>query len=80
MCCSHGITQGHLCIFDDLVNPGVVGVLLGGAMMKVGWRPECRWLGCRVVDGICVRRLLGAVYGLLSLVVVVQCGRVLRRS
>ena len=21
-------------------------------MMKVGWRPEYRWLGCRVVDGI----------------------------
>ena len=36
-------------------------------MMKVGWRSECRWLGCRVADGICVRRHLGAVYGLLSL-------------
>ena len=35
-------------------------------MMKVGWRPECRWLGCWVVDGICVRRHLGAVSGLLS--------------
>ena len=23
---------------------------MGGAMMKVGWRPECRWLACRVVD------------------------------
>ena len=22
-------------------------------MMKVGWRPECRWLGCRVADSIC---------------------------
>ena len=21
-------------------------------MMTVGWRPECRWLGCRVADGI----------------------------
>ena len=31
----------------------MVGVLLDGAMMKVGWRPEFRWLGCRVVDGIC---------------------------
>ena len=38
------------------------------AMMKVGWSPECRWLGCRVVDGIFVRRHLGAVFGLLSLI------------
>ena len=56
------------------------GVLLGGAMMTVGWRSECRWLGCRVADGICVRSHLGAVYGLLSLVGVVRCRRVLRRS
>ena len=26
---------------------------LGRRMMKVGWKPECRWPGCRVVDGIC---------------------------
>ena len=24
----------------------MVGVLLGGAMVKVGWRPACRWIGC----------------------------------
>ena len=22
-------------------------------MVKVGWRPECRWLGCRVADAMC---------------------------
>ena len=54
---------------------GVVGVLLGGAIddlvspaewwasswaaVTVGWRPECRWLGCRVADGRCVRMHLG---------------------
>ena len=44
-------------------------------MMKVGWRPECRWLECGVADGIslCVRRHLGVVCGLLSLEVVVLC-------
>ena len=42
-------------------------------MMKVGWRPECRWLECRVADGICVRRYLDVVCGLLSLEVVVLC-------
>ena len=36
-------------------------------MMTVGWRPECRWHGCRVVDGICARRNLGAACGLWSL-------------
>ena len=36
-------------------------VLLGGAMLKVGWRPECRWLECRVADGRCVRRHLDVV-------------------
>ena len=46
----------------------VVGVLLGCAMMKVGWRPEC------------VRRHLGSVCGLLSLEVVVLCWWELRRS
>ena len=47
-------------VFGDLVSsaPGWVGVILGGTMKKVGWRPECRRLGCRVVDGICVRRHL----------------------
>ena len=25
-------------------------------MMKVGWKPECRWLECRVADGRCIRR------------------------
>ena len=45
-------------------------------MMTVGWRPECRWLGCRVADGICVRRLLGAVYG----IVVVSGGCPVRES
>ena len=32
---------------------GEVDVLLGGAMMTVVWRPECRWLGCHVADGRC---------------------------
>ena len=43
-------------VFGDLVSsaPGGVGVLLGGTMTNVGWRPECRRLGCRVVDGIYV--------------------------
>ena len=49
-------------------------VLLGGAMLKVGWRPECRWLECRVADGRCVRRHLDVVCELLSLGVVVLCG------
>ena len=78
--CCHGITQGQLGVVDDLVSPAEWWASSWARLMTVGWRPECRWLGCRVADGICVRRLLGAVYGLLSLVVVVQCGRVLRRS
>ena len=36
-------------------------------MMKVWWRPECRWLGCRVADGRCVRMHFGVACTLLSL-------------
>ena len=36
-------------------------------MLKVGWRPECRWLECRVADGRCVRRHLDVICELLSL-------------
>ena len=28
-----------------------------GAMMTVGWRLECRWLGCWVADGMCPNAL-----------------------
>ena len=42
-------------------------------MMTVGWRPECRWLGCRVADGRCVRMYLGVACRLLLLEVVVRC-------
>ena len=52
----------------------MVGVLLRGVMMKVGWRPECRWLGCRVADGRCVRRNVCIVCGLLSLGMVSGAG------
>ena len=44
----HGITQGHLGIFDDLVSPAecMVGVLLGeggvDARMSIAWVPDCR--------------------------------------
>ena len=58
----------------------MVDVLVGGAMMKVGWWSECRWLEWRVADGRCVRRHLDAVCGLLSLGVVVLCGYELMRS
>ena len=27
-------------------------VLLGDAMMQVGWRPECTWRGCRAAGGM----------------------------
>ena len=36
-------------------------------MVKVGWRPGCRWLECRVADGRCVRRYLDVDGGLLPL-------------
>ena len=26
-------------------------------MLKVGWRPECRWPECRVADGMCPKAL-----------------------
>ena len=47
----HSGTSGYL--WWRFCQPsGVAGVFLGGAMMKVGWRPECWWLGrtdCRLV-------------------------------
>ena len=43
------------CLWRFCRPSGVVDVLLGGAMLEVGWRPECRWLACRVADGRCVR-------------------------
>ncbi len=52
----------------------MVDVLLGGAMMKVGWRPECRWLECRIAHSRCVRMHIDVVFGLLSLGVVVLFG------
>ena len=39
-------------------------------MMKVGCRPECRWLVCPVVDDIMMcpkAHVIGAVCGILSL-------------
>ena len=30
-------------------------------MMKVGWRPECRWHECQVADDRCVQRHLDIV-------------------
>ena len=43
------------------------------ARMSMAWVPGCR-------RHMCPKAPIGAVYGVLSLVVVVQCGRVLRRS
>ena len=72
MGCCHDITLG---IFDDLVGPAEWWASSWvGVIMKVEWRPECRWLECRVADGRCVRRHLDVVFGLLSLEVVVLCG------
>ena len=34
-------------------------------MMKVGWRPECRWIGCRDTCGYCVNYLCDSVAALL---------------
>ena len=50
MGCYHGITQGHLGIFDDLVNQGSGGLPLGWchdeggveARMLMAWVPGCR--------------------------------------
>ena len=77
MFCFHGITQGHQDIFDDLVSPASGGRPLGrrhDTVKVCGGQSVYGLIRCQVVDGICVRRHLDAVCGLLSLDVVVLCG------
>ena len=81
MYCYHGITQGHLGNFDDLVCQRSGGRPLRrrhdeggmGARMLMTWMP-----GLDVV--MCPKAPIGAVSGLLSLEGVVLCRYELMRS
>ena len=67
----HGLLSRHHAGISGYLGRPSGGRPLGRRHDEGGWRPECRWLEYRVVDGIYVRRDVNAVCGLLSLEVVV---------